>query len=66
MSPEGAEAKIMDDTKCCHCGISDDERNLKKCVMCFRRYCEECEHDRNGRSFCSKACSLMFFFGDDD
>lgn len=56
----------MDDTKCCHCGIGDDERDLKKCVMCFRRYCPNCEHDRNGRAFCTKACAELFFFGDDD
>lgn len=57
---------MLDSTKCCHCSISEEERDLKKCVMCFRRYCGECEHDRNGRSFCSKACSELFFFGDED
>lgn len=54
------------DQKCCHCGIGDDERRLKKCVICFRYYCEECETDRAGRSFCSKQCSDFFFFGDED
>ena len=52
--------------KCCHCSISDEERELKKCVMCFRHYCVECAHDRGGRSFCSKQCSELFFFGDED
>ena len=57
---------MITDTKCYNCGISEEERELKKCVMCFRRYCSECEHDRNGRAFCSKACSELFFFGDED
>lgn len=54
------------ESKCYRCGIGDDERSLKKCVMCFRYYCQECETDRGGRSFCSKPCSELFFFGDED
>ncbi len=54
------------ENQCAHCEISEEERQLKKCVKCFRYYCEECESDRGGRSFCSKACSDYFFFGDED
>lgn len=51
---------------CYRCGIGDDERSIKKCVMCFRFYCQECETDRGGRSFCSKQCAELFFFGDEE
>ena len=56
----------MEESKCGHCGISEEERELKKCLMCFRVHCVECEYNRNGRPFCSKQCSLLFFFGDED
>ncbi len=56
----------MEESICGHCGISEEERELKKCIMCFRRYCVECEYDHSGRPFCSKQCSLLFFFGDED
>jgi hypothetical protein len=52
---------------CFKCGITDEETTtIKKCVICFRYYCEECGWDRAGRSFCSKQCSDFFFFGDED
>lgn len=51
---------------CYQCGISDEEKTIKKCVICFRYYCEECGCDRAGRSFCSKPCSDYFFFGDEE
>ena len=54
------------ENECCQCHTSEEERRLKKCVMCFRYYCEECEADRGGRSFCSKACSDYFFFGEEE
>ncbi len=54
------------DTRCCRCGVTDEERPLKKCVICYRYYCQECEYDRGGRTFCSKACSEFFFFGDEE
>ena len=52
--------------QCFQCKISEEERELFKCVMCFRRYCGECAYDRNGRPFCSKQCSELFFFGDEE
>ena len=52
--------------KCHHCGATEEEKTIKKCVMCFRMYCTDCEVDRGGRKFCSKHCSDFFFFGDED
>ena len=60
---EGALA--MEQT-CASCGVTDEERDVKKCVICFRYYCQDCEYDRAGRSFCSKQCSDFFFFGDEE
>ncbi len=54
------------DNKCCHCGVSEEERTVVKCVICFRYYCKECGFDRGGRPFCTKQCSQFFFFGDGD
>ena len=54
------------ESKCCHCQTPETERELTKCVICYRYFCKECEHDRNGRRFCSKACADFFFFGDED
>lgn len=51
---------------CYQCGITDEEKTIKKCVICFRYYCEECGCDRAGRSFCSRPCSDYFFFGDEE
>ena len=64
--PRGEGLETMDESQCSHCGISEEERELKKCVMCFRIYCVECEYNRNGRPFCSKQCSELFFFGEED
>ena len=51
---------------CSSCGVSEEEKTIKKCVICFRNYCTDCEYDRAGRSFCTKQCSDFFFFGDED
>lgn len=56
----------MDNKQCWRCGTSEEERSLRKCVICFKLYCNECQADRNGRTFCSKSCADYFFFGDDD
>lgn len=53
-------------TQCCHCGIDEEERDLRRCVICYKNYCDECGWDRGGRWFCTKACSDFFFFGDED
>jgi hypothetical protein len=54
------------ETTCWRCGVSEEERPLKKCVICFRYYCPDCAADRGGRTFCSKQCSDFFFFGDEE
>jgi hypothetical protein len=56
----------METKQCWRCGTSEEERGLKKCVICYKLYCIECQADRNGRTFCSKACADYFFFGDED
>jgi hypothetical protein len=52
--------------ECVACNISDLERRLGKCPICFKLICESCAHKTMGRDFCSKRCADQFFFGDDD
>ena len=60
--------------KCFKCDISDEERDpakerardLRKCPICFKIFCEECGVNRGGRWFCTKNCCDYFFFGDVD
>lgn len=54
------------DNHCWRCSVTEEERRLKKCVICFKYYCDDCAADRNGRTFCSKQCADFFFFGDED
>ncbi len=51
---------------CSICGVSDEERSLKKCPICFKHFCDECATNRGGRLFCSKICSDYFFFGEEE
>ena len=52
--------------QCVRCQVTSEERRLRKCVICFRYYCDECLVDRGGRTFCSKQCADFFFFGDEE
>jgi hypothetical protein len=52
--------------ECSVCHISDQERRLNKCPICFKLACDECGLKAYGRMFCSKLCADQFFFGDDD
>ncbi len=52
--------------ECYQCHETDEEKDIKKCVICFRHFCNDCGSDRGGRMFCSKHCSDFFFFGDED
>jgi hypothetical protein len=54
------------DNKCWRCEATEPERTIRKCVICFKYYCNECQADRNGRTFCSKQCADFFFFGDEE
>jgi hypothetical protein len=54
------------ENKCWRCESTDEERTIRKCVICYKYYCNECQADRNGRTFCSKQCADFFFFGDED
>jgi hypothetical protein len=51
---------------CVACQLSDLDRRLNKCPICFTWVCDECAHKSFGRLFCSKKCSDQFFFGDDE
>ncbi len=55
-----------DIAKCCICGEKENEEEgivLKKCIMCFKMYCEECAYFFGGREFCSRQCGDFFFHG---
>jgi len=52
--------------KCFKCEISGEERDLRKCTICFKYFCEDCGASRGGRWFCTKQCCDYFFFGDAD
>jgi endogenous inhibitor of DNA gyrase (YacG/DUF329 family) len=51
---------------CFSCNVSETERTLNKCPICFKWACEGCSTHAFGRHFCSKKCSDVFFHGDDD
>jgi len=51
---------------CVHCGASEAEATLQKCPICFRLVCVACAYRAMGRYFCSRSCSDIFFFGDED
>jgi hypothetical protein len=54
--------------ECAVCGKNDQDQDLDlaKCPICFKRVCQDCANRSFGRLFCSKSCSDQFFFGDDD
>jgi hypothetical protein len=51
---------------CYACKVSELDRTLNKCPICFKWCCEGCSTHAFGRHFCSKKCSDVFFHGDDD
>ena len=51
---------------CYTCHVSELEKSLYKCPICFKWSCEPCATHAFGRHFCSKRCSDEFFHGDDD
>jgi hypothetical protein len=52
--------------ECIGCKVSETEKRLNKCPICFKRVCDDCSQRSMGRDFCSKRCADQFFFGDDD
>ncbi len=56
----------MEKPECVHCKKSDDETTLRKCPICFKRYCDEHAYLMSGRTFCSQPCADFFFFSDSD
>lgn len=39
---------------------------LRKCPMCHKMFCEECEHKHGGLAFCSRDCAYLFYYPDED
>ncbi|HET7746460.1 MAG TPA: hypothetical protein VFM29_04110 [Vicinamibacteria bacterium] len=56
----------MDPLHCSTCQMSDQDRRLHKCPICFKLSCDECGHHAYGRIFCTRRCAEEFFFGEDD
>ncbi len=48
---------------CSVCEISDEEKSLRKCAICFKYFCDDCGVDRSGRWFCTTNCADYFFTG---
>ncbi|MBD3868504.1 MAG: hypothetical protein IFK94_10310 [Acidobacteria bacterium] len=63
---------MENETVCYECGkkagpdAEGDLVRLERCVICFRRYCEEHAAVQSGRQFCSKRCGEYFFFDDSE
>lgn len=51
---------------CFECKASDEEKQLRKCPICYRYFCDECGVNRSGRWFCTGICADYFFFGEDE
>jgi len=49
--------------QCSICQITDEEKIIKKCPICFKLICEDCSYRLAGRHFCCKGCGEIFFFG---
>jgi len=51
---------------CFQCNASDEEKQLRKCPICYRYFCDDCGVNRSGRWFCADVCGDYFFFGEDE
>lgn len=51
--------------ECVVCKTDFSEEKLTKCPMCFKFFCNACQHLWQGRYFCTKRCAEAFFFGDE-
>ncbi len=54
------------DLECKECGKTPDQVELRKCPICFARFCEEHGIQRGGMWFCTKNCAEFFLFSDPD
>lgn len=54
------------DRACVVCERSEDEVRLYRCFTCREWFCRSCEVRRYGRTFCSKNCAALFFFGEEE
>ena len=51
---------------CFECKVSDEEKQLRKCPICYKYFCDDCGVNPSGRWFCTSICGDYFFFGDED
>ncbi len=52
--------------RCTQCDRTADDTRLGKCPICFKRFCDDHQHQMSGRAFCSSQCAQYFFFADPD
>jgi len=45
------------------CGISQAQKRLGICPVCYARTCRDHAFRRSGKHFCSEECAAMFFYG---
>lgn len=57
---------MPEDLVCVVCKKSENETQLHKCPICFKRVCNEHAFHYSGRIFCDKHCADYFFFNDED
>ena len=48
------------------CGAKERLITLNKCPMCHKYFCEKCQINFGGKTFCSDFCGQEFFFGGDE
>jgi len=51
---------------CFQCQITDEEKDLRKCPVCFKYVCDDCGLSKSGRWFCTIVCADYFFYGEDE
>lgn len=51
---------------CSLCERPDAVVTLKKCPICFKMVCVDCAYRDMGRYFCSRNCSILFFWGEEE
>jgi len=52
--------------RCTHCGDTEDEAHLERCVQCGKWFCVDCAFKQTGRRFDSAGCARDYFWGQSD
>ena len=53
-------------TFCGKCGEMFERVALLSCAFCSKPFCQSCNHRVGGKSYCSRNCWEVMFFGDGD